>query len=506
MDYLSVIGHRPMTSRVTPNGHPEEEWSVPTRLSVFGVPISETAIQRRRLLPVALLLIGGLAAVEWYSRLDFSLGVLYTIPVAIAAAVLNRWQIVLFACFAALARAPFTPAASPVEFLLKFAMAAIAYTATGLLLVEMSNNRRRLLDAFAKLQTEQTLRRRAQDQLRTLAESSPAAILTLSRSAEVLAANRAAEEMLGAEPGTLVGTRVDLNFPMFTNALKVSTANRVIRTSASGWARRRNDQQFPVHAWFSVYGQGEDRCLAAIVVDESEEVRDREREHFQQLLDHNRLLASSVSHEIRNLCSAIAVVCSNLRQRTDLRSNADFEALQRLVDGLMALASLDLKNTAGLPDSTADLKAVLDQLRVVIEPDWDEVGGQVIWEVPDPLPPVAATAHGLLQIMLNLCQNSLRAVHGQARPHLIVSAQVVSGDVVVTVTDNGPGVADRDGLFHLHPVRSEAEGSGLGLYISRELARSMGGDLQFVPTPSGARFQAVMPLASRIQKGRRHAS
>lgn len=479
---------------------------MPTRLSVFGVPISETAIQRRRVLPVALLLMGALAAVEWYSRLDFSLGVLYTIPVAIAAAVLNRWQIVVFACFAALARAPFTPAASPVEFLLKFAMAAIAYTGTGLLLVEMSNNRRRLLDAFASVQREQTLRRRAQDQLRTLAESSPAAILTLGRHAEVLAANRAAEEMLAVDPGSLVGTRVDTSFPMFANALKVATAHRVIRTSASGWARRQNGQQFPVHAWFSVYGDGDDRCLAAIVVDESEEVRDREREHFQHLLDYNRLLASSVSHEIRNLCSAIAVVCSNLRQRMDLRGNADFDALQRLVDGLMALASLDLKNTAGAPDRDADLKAVLDQLRVVIEPDWDEVGGRVEWEVPDPLPAVAATAHGLLQIFLNLCQNSLRAVDGQARPHLVVSATVAAADVVVTVTDNGPGVADRDGLFQLHPVRSESEGSGLGLHISRELARSMGGDLQFVPTARGARFRVIVPLASRLVSGRRHAS
>lgn len=479
---------------------------MPTRLSVFGVPISETAIQGRRVLPVALLLIAGLAALEWYYSLDFSLGVLYTIPVVIASAVLNRWQIVLFGCFAALARAPFTPAASQVEFLLKFAMASIAYTGTGLLLVEMSNNRRRLLDAFSKLQTEQTLRRRAQEQLRMLAESSPAAILTIGRNAEVLAANRAAEEMLGAGAGTLVGTRVDMNFPMFTNALKVATDHRTIRTAVSGWARRHNDQHFPIHAWFSVYGQGEDRCLAAIVVDESEEVRDREREHFQHLLDYNRLLASSVSHEIRNLCSAIAVVCSNLRQRMDVRGNADFDALVRLVDGLMTLASLDLKNPADERERDADLKAVLDQLRVVIEPDWEEIGGRVTWDVPDPLPPVAATAHGLLQIFLNLCQNSLRAVEGQPEPHLIVAAEVASGDVVVTITDNGPGVSDPDRLFHLHPVRSESEGSGLGLYISRELARSVGGDLQYVPSDRGARFRVIVPLVSRSQAGRRHAS
>ncbi len=196
-------------------------------------------MQRSRLLPIAIGLIGLLTAVEWYFRFDFSLGVLYIIPVLLASATLSRWKMVVFGIVAALARALFTPAASSLEFLLKFAMATLAYTATGLLLVEISNNRRRLLDNFAKLQLEQKLRRRAEEQLRTLAESSPAAILTLNDQAEVLAANRAADEMLGVSSGTLVGDRVDVNFPMFAKALKVASHNRLIRTSVAGWARRR---------------------------------------------------------------------------------------------------------------------------------------------------------------------------------------------------------------------------------------------------------------------------
>jgi len=477
---------------------------MPTRLSVFGVRIPEKAIQRRRVLPVSLLIVGLLVAIEWYFSLDFSLGVLYTIPVLVASAALSRWQIVLFGLFAALARAPFTPAASTLEWVLKFTMASIAYSCTGLLLVEMSNSRRRLLEAFAKVQLEQDLRRRAQEQLRMLAESSPAAILTLDARSTVLAANRAAEEMLGVTAGALVGMRVDAHFPMFANALKVASAHRLIRTSVAGWARRQNDQHFPIQAWFSVYGQGGDRCLAAIVVDMSEEVRDREREHFQHLLDYNRLLASAVSHEIRNLCAAISVVCSNLDGRADLRGNADFEALRRLVGGLTELASLDLRSS----DSEArecDLRAVLDQLRVVIEPDWEEVGGAVVWDVPADVPPLATTAHGLLQILLNLCQNSLRAVAGRAEPSLCIAVTSTAGDVAVTVTDNGAGVASPEQLFHLHPARSSTGGSGLGLYISRELARSVGGDLHYVPTPAGAAFRVIVPQA-RQQVGGLRAS
>ena len=187
------------------------------------------------------------------------------------------------------------------------------------------------------------------------------------------------------------------------------------------------------------------------------------------------------------------MVSSNLEQRTDLRHSADFDALKRLVDGLMELASLDLRGRDDDNARVADLQAVIDQLRVVIELDWDEIGGEVTWDVPAALPPVAANAHGLLQIFLNLCQNSLRAVGRQTAPQLRVSVAVVAADVVVTFADDGPGVAQPDQLFHLHPTRSSSEGTGLGLYISRELARSVGGDLRHLPTPRGASFQVVVP-------------
>jgi two-component system sensor kinase FixL len=157
--------------------------------------------------------------------------------------------------------------------------------------------------------------------------------------------------------------------------------------------------------------------------------------------------------------------------------------------------------------SVADLKAVLDQLCVVIEPDWDEIGGRVIWQMAEPMPPVAANAHGLLQIFLNLCQNSLRAVEGRPDRRLTISACVEADDMVLTFSDSGPGVANPETLFHLHPLRSQTEGTGLGLYISRELARSVGGDLRYVPSASGAQFRVVIPLARvAATTGERRAS
>ena len=466
---------------------------MPTRLSVLGVRIPERNIQRRRVLPVALLMVGALTAIEWYVRLDFSLGIFYTIPMVVAGTALNRWQIVVFAVVCAAVRSFFTPAASTVEFFLKFLMAWIAYCGSGLLIVEISNNRRRIIEHLARLKIEQELRHRAEEQLSILAESSPAAVLTVDADSRVQAANRAAHEMLGFAPGSLMGHPVDKHLPVFADALRLSRKQQTVRTSVTGWAKRQDDQKFPIQAWFSVYGQGEERYLAAIVVDMSEEVRERERENFQHLVDYNRLLAGAVSHEIRNLCSAISVACSNLSRRSDLQGNADFDALTRLVEGLSRLASFELQYKTDGQAPRSDLKSVLDQLRLVIEPDWEELEATVNWSVPEGIPLVRGEAHALLQIFLNLSQNSLRAVESMPERTLSISVCPNSEDAIVVFSDSGPGVSNRESLFQ--PFRPDADGSGLGLFISRELARSFGADLLHIPTPSGCEFRVLIPYA-----------
>jgi PAS domain S-box-containing protein len=341
---------------------------------------------------------------------------------------------------------------------------------------------------------EQELRRRAEVRLEILAESSPAAILTLNRDSKVLAANRAAAEMFGFDNSrSMEGVSLGQMAPLFANALALAPGARHLRTSASTWARRRDGQHFPITTWFSTYGENAERCLAAILVDTSEEVRERERENFRHLLDYNRLLAGAVSHEIRNLCSAISVVSSNLSRNRELRADADFQALTTLVDGLARLASFELAKGATEAASAVDVALVLDHLRVVIEPDWADVDGSVHIDEPEQFPRVQADEHGLLQVFLNLAQNSLRAVSGSEKRLLQIRLGRTGEQATISFLDSGPGVATVENLFH--PFRPGSDGSGLGLYISRELVRSFQGDLVHVPVEAGCRFDVLLAIA-----------
>ena len=449
-------------------------------------------LPRVRPLVVATLMLAALATLEWYSQLSFSLGIFYVFPMLVAGTVLSRGQVVVAAVAAALIRGQFTLWLGPLEFWLRFAMATIAYAGAGLLVVEMSESRRRVFKAYRRLRAEKSMRYRAENGLRLLAESSPAAIVTLNDRAEVISANGAAAEILGYDSASeLAGRTLAAHVPIFLKALQKSPGGRPLRTSATSWARRANGEIFPITVWFSTYGEGSARRLAGILVDTSEEVRDREREAFRHFLDYNRLLAGAVAHEIRNMCAAIRVVSANLGRRLQLHDDVDYRALNHLLEGLSRIAAFELETGKATTVRSVDLHQVFDQLRVVIEPDWTDMNGAIHWDLDDTTLRVPADAHALLQVLLNLTQNAFRAVQGAARPQLEIHARRRDDTVVVSVIDSGPGVRDTAILFQ--PFRDGADGSGLGLYTARTLVRAFGGDLRHVPTEQGCRFDMWLP-------------
>lgn len=447
---------------------------------------------RLQVLALAAVLLALVVVLEWAQNLDYSLGIFYVLPVVVAATVLNWKQTLLVAFACALLRGQFTQGLRPIEFWLRFAMALLAYGGVGALVSEMNRNRRTILAAFARLKMEEDLRRQAEDQLHTLVELSPAAIMTLNHKAEVRAANRAAHEMLGfKEPGSLLGVSVAEYVPVFAGALRVSPGERPMRVSSNSWARRANGSQFPVMVWFSTYEEAGLRRLAAILVDTSEEVREREHESLRQLADSSRLLAGAVAHEIRNLCSAVRVVTSNLRRHPELDEDADFSALNTLVESLTRIAAFELDKRNEEYATRVNVTAVLEELRVVIEPDWAEIGGEIQWHTEGVFPYVHADAHALLQVFLNLSQNSLRAVQKGGEPVLAVRVTAEDGRATITFEDRGPGIDDPSRLFS--PFRESADGSGLGLYVSRTMLRRFGGELSHVPSQGGCRFDVVLP-------------
>jgi two-component system sensor kinase FixL len=234
-----------------------------------------------------------------------------------------------------------------------------------------------------------------------------------------------------------------------------------------------------------------------MLVDSSEDLRDKEESSFHHLLIASRLAVGAVSHEIRNFCGAISVVYENLSRHGELAQSEDLRALGNLVEGLGKIATLELRQSAGSEELVSvDLGSVLDELRIVTDLPLRESGVRVCWDVPEFLPRVWAERHNLLQALLNLTKNSQRAMQDNARKELTVSACVEGERVVVRVRDSGNGIPNPERLFQ--PFQQGAEATGLGLYLSRALVRSFDGDLRYEPGPPGCCFALdLVPFADQ---------
>ncbi len=445
------------------------------------------------LLTVTASLVAVVAFADWFVGRSISLAPLYIVPMIVGAAVLPTWGTAGLALLCAYLRAQFDVPGSPLELELRFVFAVAAYCASGLFVTALIRKNEEAVQHLAKIEHEQALRREAEQQLKVLVESSPAAVLTLDAKGVVLAANRAAHLLFSIPDGqTLQGREIGKYIPMLNDALELDPERHRLRTAAQSQGNRENGEIFLANIWFSLYSAAEGKRLAAIIVDSSEELRDREEQGLRQLFRGNRIAAAAVSHEVRNFCSAMMLLCANLRDRHGLAGDADLQGLMNLAELLGSIASLELKSRTNEVLEEVPLRKVLDDLRIVIEPDWREIEGSVRWNLPEQIPSVVGEHHGLLQAFLNLVQNSHRAVQERERRDLSVTMQEEGPKVVLRFRDSGPGVPAPEQLFR--PFQEGAAGSGLGLYISRFIVRSYGGELRFEPQEEGSCF-AVELLA-----------
>jgi PAS domain S-box-containing protein len=372
-----------------------------------------------------------------------------------------------------------------------------AFFGTGLFAHASARNRQLTEQHVLELEQEAALRRDAEQQLQALIESSPAAILTVDSAGKILMANSAAHGLLGFEAETLPGEFIKDFLPPLARVPPADESIPSFRTAMQCSGRRRDGDVFLADVWFSTYSTSVGPRLAAMLVDSSENLRDNEESSLHHLLVASRLAVGAVSHEIRNICGAISVVYQNLSRRHELTQSEDFRALGSLIEGLGKISTLELRQSAGSGEmAPADLRAVLDELRIVTEPSLRESGVLVRWYVPKTLPRVWAERHNLLQVLLNLAKNSQRAMQDQAVKEFSVSASVEGQRVVVRVRDTGHGISNPDRLFQ--PFQEGAEATGLGLYLSRALVRTFNGDLRYEPGPPGCCFAVdLMPFAEQ---------
>jgi two-component system, LuxR family, sensor kinase FixL len=447
-------------------------------------------VNRTRMLTVAGLLIAAIAAVDWWATHYISLGFLYLFPIIIVGGFLSRTWIVLVALLCAFLQEAFSNLPEN-EAVIRLLFSSAGFVGTGLFISEMIRNRRIVLKHSEELEDQVKLRQDAEQQLRSLIESSPAAIVTIDADGKLLLANQAAQQLLAPGASGLQGQAVNSYLPALQTVLKTQPS-RAFRTTLQCTGQRSDGEVFLAGVWFSTYGTISGPRLAAIIVDLSEDLRNREDLSLDHLLKNTRILMSTVAHEIRNLSSAVLVVHKNLSRMKEREANEDFRALGGLIQSLERISALELGSASPQNGEVVELTSVLDELRILIENTYHESRIHVQWDIKDPLPLVWADRYGLIQVFLNLAKNSQRAMISTQTKRLRIAACQENGKLVIRFEDTGTGVAFPENLFR--PFQRGAKSTGLGLYVSRAIMRSFGGDLAHEPRLEGSCFAVVLPL------------
>jgi signal transduction histidine kinase len=245
------------------------------------------------------------------------------------------------------------------------------------------------------------------------------------------------------------------------------------------------------------------RALAAQVKHDAEE-----RALVIRLQEADKLaavgtLAATIAHEVRNPLASISMLAEMLRSTPlDASQREDIESIiresRRTADVVRDL--LRISHPRESENAAISLSQVATHALGVLRPMLRDQRVAVETSLHDELPPFRGFAGRVEQVVLNLVINAVQAMDGRSEQRII---RMVTGHdashVWLTVDDTGPGfppgVVDRifERFFTTKPV---GKGTGLGLWIAREIVTEHSGTLEAENrSEGGARFTMRFPIA-----------
>lgn len=305
--------------------------------------------------------------------------------------------------------------------------------------------------------------------------------------------NRAAESTLGVTAAEVVG--------------------RPAADAIPGWAavtdrvRPSRPDELAARHIVPLHGRGRERWLAVSSADTGDGVVYTFRDITDER-DLDRLrseMMAIVSHEIRTPVAGVYGAVETLFARFDdldaeqhrrlLEMLVDqSRRLRKIVDHVLVATQLDTQSVS-LEVNRFVASAAVDPVVAGLD---DASRHRVIVDVGDDLS-LRADLDRLRQVVGNLLDNALKYSPGPVR----LNARPNGAHVRFTVADDGPGIApeDRDRVFQkffrLDPDQAQGvSGTGLGLYIARELVVRMNGQIGLLPRERGATFFVDVPSAS----------
>jgi signal transduction histidine kinase len=231
----------------------------------------------------------------------------------------------------------------------------------------------------------------------------------------------------------------------------------------------------------------------------------RDISRFRQADELKSEFISIVSHELKTPVALIKGYVSTLR-RDDVEwdreiMDASLEVIEEEADRLTGLIEnlLDASRlqAGGMPLKRADIAMEKMAERLAERFQTQTEHHRIVVDFPDDFPVIMADESRLEQVLSNLISNAIKyAPGGEIR----ITGRTLANEIIICVTDEGPGIAPGDlpfifDRFYRAPETSrKTKGAGLGLYLARAIVEAHGGRMWADPkTEKGARVCFSLP-------------
>jgi len=219
-------------------------------------------------------------------------------------------------------------------------------------------------------------------------------------------------------------------------------------------------------------------------------------------------LTSQITHEIRNPLSSIGLNIDLLEEEIQAsdgdhtESTQLLEAINREIDRLTTIADEYLQ-FARLPQPVRkprDVNQLITDLLSFHRQELHQRDVELELDLADSIEPIDVDASHLRQAVLNLVQNGAESMPDGGR--LTVRTRAIDGGVEITVSDEGDGIAADvlDRIFDPF-FTTKAEGTGLGLSVTRHIVHEHDGSIRCEPNSGGGTvFVVRLPSRSGSEK------
>jgi two-component system, NtrC family, sensor histidine kinase PilS len=211
-------------------------------------------------------------------------------------------------------------------------------------------------------------------------------------------------------------------------------------------------------------------------------------------------LTASIAHEIRNPLAAIDHASALLAESPLNPGDQHLLAIVRqqtyrinqLVESILQLGRRDRPIVQSL-EPEAWLTSLIEEITL----SEAVPNGAIALEFSSAIATMTFDPERLRRILTNLIQNGLRHASAAPLPRVRLIAMREATEIVIDIIDAGPGIKAEELPHIFEPFYTTRHGgTGLGLYIARELAESLGAQLTWQPTPEGLScFRLALPVS-----------